>query len=75
MNRKKLILSLGALLLVLAAHMNVGWQVSLNGSRLEGLFSSGCIRRAELTAKLALSDYPNIKVAIASPNTPTEIFI
>ena len=56
MNRKKLILSLGALLLVLAAHMNIGWQVSLNGSRLDGCFSSDCIRRAELTARLAAEE-------------------
>ncbi len=56
MNRKKLFLSLCALLLVLAAHVNVGWHVSLNGSRLEGCFSSGCIRRAELTAKLAAEE-------------------
>lgn len=56
MNRKKLILSLAALLLALAAHVNVGWHVSLNGSRLEGCFSSGCIRRAELTARLAAEE-------------------
>lgn len=56
MNRKKLIVSLCALLLVLVAHLNVGWHVSLNGSRLDGCFSSDCIRRAELTARLAAEE-------------------
>jgi phosphoribosyl 1,2-cyclic phosphodiesterase len=30
---------------------------------------------AELTAKAALAKYPNIRIAVASPSTPTEIFI
>jgi hypothetical protein len=30
---------------------------------------------AEKSAEIALSDYPNVKIAVASPNTPTEIFI
>ena len=30
---------------------------------------------AEKSAELALADYPNVKIAVASPNTPTEIFI
>jgi len=30
---------------------------------------------AELCAKSALSAYPNIKIAVAAPNTPTEIYI
>ncbi len=30
---------------------------------------------AELTAKTALSAYPSVKIAVAAPNTPTEIYI
>lgn len=30
---------------------------------------------AELTAKTALSAYPNIRIAVAAPSTPTEIYI
>lgn len=56
MNRKKLVISFCALLLMLMAHMNVGWQLSLGGSRLEGCYSTDCIRRAELTARLAAEE-------------------
>jgi phosphoribosyl 1,2-cyclic phosphodiesterase len=30
---------------------------------------------AELTAKAALAKYPNIRIAVAAPSTPTEIYI
>jgi phosphoribosyl 1,2-cyclic phosphodiesterase len=30
---------------------------------------------AELTAKTALAAYPNIRIAVAAPNKPTEIYI
>lgn len=30
---------------------------------------------AELTAKTALANYPSVKIAVAAPNTPTEIYI
>ena len=56
MNRKKLILIFAALLLAFAAHTRVGWQLKLNGAELEGCFSSRCIRRATVTARLAADE-------------------
>ena len=56
MNRKKLIAAACALLFTVLAHLNVGWLVSVEGTAVEGCFSSSCIRRAEMTARLAAEE-------------------
>ena len=56
MNWKKLVLVGCALLLTLGANLNVGWCISLEGDALDGNWSSECIRRATMAARLAAEE-------------------
>lgn len=56
MFRRKIIMCFAALFLCLAANLNIGWELSLNGRALEGRYSSECIRRSSMAARLAAEE-------------------